>query len=86
MSAELDRLTAEVAESKTVMASAKVLIEGMAARLVQVQSELAAIGVTNATLDTLAVDLDVSANDLAAAVAANTAAEEEGPGTGEVVA
>lgn len=70
MATELETLTKEVAETKTVMQSAKVLIDGFKARLD------AAIG-DKAKLLELSADLDTEANSLAASVAANTVAEEE---------
>lgn len=65
MSKEMDDLTAEVAETKGIMASAKVLIEGFAARL-------EAAGTDPAKLNALREDLDTSSTDLAKAVAANS--------------
>lgn len=76
MATELETLTKEVAETKTVMQSAKVLIDGFKARLD------AAIG-DKAKLLELSADLDTEANSLAASVAANTVAEEEQPAEGE---
>jgi hypothetical protein len=74
MGQELVKLTQEVTETKTVMASAKALIDGFKARLDE------AIG-DKAKLVELSNELDTSSNELAAAVAANTVAEEETPET-----
>jgi len=64
-------MATEVAEAKGAMSSAVVLIQGFAARLAVVETELAGVGVHSATLDTLRADLDVSEQELAAAVANN---------------
>jgi len=64
MSQELDDLTVEVAEMATVVDSAILLIEGLAARLEEIADDPAAIRA-------LAVELDTKAAELAAAVAAN---------------
>lgn len=74
MSKELDDLTQEVSETKTVMESAKVLIDGFAARL-------EAAGTDKTKLAALKSDLDAGSQSLAASVAANTAASEETPAT-----
>jgi hypothetical protein len=63
--AEFDRLTSEVAESTTVMASAVTLINGLAQQLRDAANDPAAI-------TALADTLDTNANALAAAVSANT--------------
>jgi hypothetical protein len=76
---ELDKLTQEVTESTTVMGSAAALLNGLGAALKQVKEELAATGVSNDTLNSLSSELDAKANELAEAVAANTAAEDETP-------
>ena len=73
MSESLNTLTTEVSEAKDVMTSATLLIEGLAAKVAEIQAQLAAQNITNEALDTLASDLDASANALAAAVVANTA-------------
>ncbi len=65
MSQELDALTAEVAKTKTIIDSAIVLINGIAARI-------AAAGADPAKLAALTADLDGGAEALAAAVTANT--------------
>jgi hypothetical protein len=75
MANELDKLTSEVNEARTVQASAAALLKSLHDRLV-------AAGTDKAKLAQLASDLDTGSNDLAAAVAANTVAEDEDPGTG----
>lgn len=65
MSAELDALTLEVADTNTIMQSAIVLIQGLAAQLQAIANDPAAIL-------QLAADLDAQSDALAAAVAANT--------------
>jgi len=65
MSAQLDTLTQEVTEMSTVVDSAIVLINGLAAQIVELKDDPAA-------LQALADSLDAKANSLAAAVAANT--------------
>lgn len=72
---ELDNLTNEVAQTKDVQKSAVTLLNGLKTRLDKAIADLAAQGVSNDTLNSLSSDLDVSTNDLAAAVAANTVAE-----------
>lgn len=74
MSEQLDKLTQEVAENKTVMASAVTLLQGLKQRLDEA-------GTDQAKLAELSADLDANTNALAAAVQANTPAETE-PGTG----
>jgi hypothetical protein len=69
---ELAVLTQEVAETKTVMASAVTLLQGLKARL-------DAAGTDKVKLAELSADLDTNTNALAAAVAANTPAEGEPP-------
>lgn len=64
MANELDDLTTEVEETKGIMASAKVLIEGFAAAL-------AAAGTDPAKLAALKTSLDTGSTDLANAIAAN---------------
>lgn len=71
---ELETLQQEVAETKTVMQSAKTLIIGLKERL-------DAAGTDPVKLKAMSDDLDQGANDLAAAVAANTPADG-GTGTG----
>lgn len=68
MSDSLDRLTAEVAETKTVAASAKAMIAGLAQQIRDNATDEAA-------LNQLADDLDSSTNDLAGALTENTPAE-----------
>lgn len=67
MSKEVDDMAAEVAETNTVMASAVVLIEGIAARIAEA-------GVDATKLAALTAELDTKSQQLAAAVAANTPA------------
>ena len=67
MSTELDRLTTEVAETRTVVESAIVLISGLRQRL----DDAIASG-DPAALTALSEDLDSQQAALAAAVAANT--------------
>ena len=69
MSAELDRVAAEVAQNGEVIDSAVVLLD----KLAQLIRDNAG---NPAALNKLADDLDASGNKLAAAVAANTPAEE----------
>lgn len=66
MSAELDALTAQVAQNTTIETSAVTLIEGLAA-------QIAAAGTDPAKLTALTTSLNASATTLAAAIAANTA-------------
>jgi chromosome segregation ATPase len=68
MSAQLDVLTAQVAENTEVEESAIALIEGIAAKLAAAQDDPAAVAA-------LVDQLNASADALAAAVAANTIAE-----------
>ena len=63
MSQELDDLTVEVTEMGTVIDSAILLIQGLAARLQEIADDPAAIRA-------LATELDTQADELAAAVAA----------------
>jgi SMC interacting uncharacterized protein involved in chromosome segregation len=65
MSAELDRLTREVAENGTVIQSAIVLLEGLAERIRELATDPAA-------LTALADELDAKEQQLAAAITANT--------------
>jgi hypothetical protein len=76
MATVLETLQAEVAENKTVMASAVTLLQGLKKRLDE------AIG-NEAALRQLSADLDTNTNDLAAAVTANTPSEGSGNGEGE---
>lgn len=68
--AAIDTLTTEVSETRTVMESAKVLIIGLKQKL----DDAIASG-NPARLQELSDSLDTGANDLAAAVVANTPAE-----------
>lgn len=70
MSEQLDKLTQEVAENKTVMQSAVTLLQGLKQRLDEA-------GTDQEKLAALSADLDTNTNALAAAVAANTPAEAE---------
>jgi hypothetical protein len=67
MSAQLDALTAQVAENTAVEASAVALIQGIAAQLAAAQDDPVAVAA-------LVDQLNASADALAAAVAANTPA------------
>ena len=64
MANELDDLTTEVTETKGIMSSAKVLIEGFAAAL-------SAAGTDPAKLAALLGELNTGSDELAAAIAAN---------------
>jgi hypothetical protein len=68
MSAELDRLTSEVAEMGEVVASAIAVINGLAEQIRQCDA-------TPEALAALADSLDLQAGELGAAIAANTPAE-----------
>ena len=70
MSAELDRLTTEVAETRTVIDSAIVLIRGLKAR-----GDAAIADGSLETLSALSDELDSAQEDLAAAIVANTPAQ-----------
>ncbi len=65
--AELDALSAQVAQNTTVEESAVTLINGLAAQIASLKNDPAA-------LQALADSLNKSATDLSAAVAANTPA------------
>lgn len=65
--ASLDRLTAEVAETKTAIDSALTLISGLAEQIRQLSP-------TQEALDKFADDLDAKQQEIAAAVTANTPA------------
>lgn len=67
--ANLNRLTTEVAELTTVAESAVALINGLSQQIKDAAGD-------QAKLDELTDKLDAQANSLAAAVAANTPAEE----------
>lgn len=73
----IDVLVTEVSETKTVHASAIALLSGLKGRLDTAIAELAALGIDNATLNTLSTDLDTSTNELATAVTDNTPAENQ---------
>lgn len=68
MTAALDKLTLEVAETKEVMASAVVMIAGLADQIRALKDDPAA-------LEALAGELDGAQAALAAAISANTPAE-----------
>lgn len=63
MSIQLDNLTAEVTETRTIIDSAILLIQGLAARLEEIADDPAAI-------QALADELNVKSEALAAAIAA----------------
>lgn len=65
MSAQLDTLKAEVEQTKTVAASAVTLIQGLAAQIIALKEDPAA-------LEALATELSATTDALAAAVSANT--------------
>jgi hypothetical protein len=69
MSAELDALTAEVTNAATVEQSAIALIQGLAAKIESMKNDPAA-------LSALAASLKTQDDALAAAVTANTPAEQ----------
>ena len=68
MSAALDKITAEVTETKGIIQSAVALIEGLAQQIRDLKDDPAA-------LDALADSLDTDSKALADAVAANSPAE-----------
>ncbi len=75
MAAQLDALTAQVAENKTVIGSALVLIQGFSAKLDAAIAAALAQGATPEVLtqlDSLSAELKQSDDSLAAAVLANT--------------
>src|SRR5690349_13322732 len=72
MSAQLDRLKQEVAESKTVTESAIAMIGNLAQQIRDLKDDPAA-------LEALANDLDSQQQALAAAVTENTPAENPNP-------
>src|SRR5688572_30707643 len=79
MGEELNNLTTEVQETKGIMASAKVLIEGFA-------QKLEAAGTDKAKLTALKDELNAGSEDLAAAISANPLPGEvvnPEPGNGE---
>jgi ABC-type transporter Mla subunit MlaD len=73
----LDNLVKEVTETTDVMSSAVTLLNGLGATVKQIKAELAALNIDNATLNELSTALDTRANELAAAITANTDAEPE---------
>lgn len=78
MSAALDSLTAQVAQNTTVEESAVTLINGLAA-------QITAAGTDPVALAALTTNLNKSASDLAAAVAANTPATPPSPSASSTV-
>lgn len=72
MNTELEALSAEVAETKTVVKSAIVLIDG-------ISQQIKDAGTDKVKLKELTDSLDADNAALAAKVAENTAAEEETP-------
>lgn len=80
MGQELDSLVQEVSQTKDVQASAVALLNGLSARISDIQAKLADQGVVNRQLDDLAKELDASSNDLASAITANTPADTTGGG------
>ena len=75
--AALDDLTNEVSEATTVMTSATTLISGLKQKLDEAIAKLGQ-GDNGEALNALSQKLDTSANDLAAAVEANTPVEGGG--------
>jgi len=75
MSQALDDLATQVTANTTVEESAVTLIKGLAA-------QIAAAGTDPAKLQSLQASLKASADDLAAAVAANTVADPNTPPSG----
>ena len=73
MSAELDALKAQVAETIGVEQSAVTLLNGVNAKLTDLANQLAAAGIDNAAVLALSADLKSNTDALAAAVAANPA-------------
>lgn len=69
MSAELDLLAQEVAETKGVQESVIVLLQGIQAKLDALAAELEAEGIDNAKVLALSEELDASTNALANAAA-----------------
>ena len=65
MSAEVDRLTQEVEENKTVVGSAVTLLSGLATRLREIQGDSVKVG-------ELAAELDAKNRELSEAIVANT--------------
>lgn len=72
MNAEIEKLSAEVAEATTVMQSAATLIEGISQQIKDAAGD-------KTKLTELTNTLDTESNRLAAKVAENTAAEGETP-------
>lgn len=72
MSAELDALQVQVDANRDVEESAVILINGIAAKLVDLAAQLTAAGIDATKVTAMATELQGSASDLGAAVAANT--------------
>jgi chromosome segregation ATPase len=70
MSEQFENLKREVAEMQTVAASAATTLNNLSAQIRDLKDDPVALG-------QLADDLDASANALAAAITANTVAEDE---------
>lgn len=68
MSAQLDRLTAEVSETRAAAASIITLVHGLAEQIRELKEDPAA-------LEALANELDAAQSEIAAAVTANTPTE-----------
>lgn len=73
MSAELDALKQQVADTIGVEQSAVALLTGVNAKLQALADQLAAAGIDNAAVVALSSDLKTNTDALAAAVAANPA-------------
>lgn len=73
----LDNLVKEVTETTDVMGSAVTLLNGLGTTVKAIKAELAALNIDNAKLNELSTNLDTRANELAAAITANTDAEPE---------
>jgi chromosome segregation ATPase len=80
------RMRQEVEEAKGAAASAKLLIENMAARIAELAQQAAAGQAVADELANLAQELSDNTDSLAEAVAANPLDEGGGGGTGPVVA
>lgn len=79
MSTQLDALVVQVEANTTVIGSAEALIAGLAVTLADIQAQLAAQNIDNATLNDLQAKLADADAGLAAAIAANTPAEPAPP-------
>ena len=74
MSAQLDALTAQVAQNTSVEGSAIQLLTNLGTQLTAVSAQLAAAGADTAALDGIRTTLATSQAALAAAITANTPA------------